>query len=117
MRDLPGTVERVLARFDQDRRNARMIGELSVFEFRRRLLDRRPAPSTPVSAATADVVREHGHDAPVHPLSLLGVSELLAAIDEMNPDELASFRQHEESGRRRPLVLEALERRSADVTT
>jgi hypothetical protein len=121
LRRLLGVTERALSRFDQDRRSARMIGELAVSELRRRLADRIPAtrtargvPEAPqdllVTNEVLDTDRESTY-VDIHPLSLLGVSDLLAAIEEMAPDDLESFRRHEESGRRRPAVLAAIDRR------
>lgn len=121
LRRLLGVTERALSRFNQDRRSARMIGELAVSELRRRLVDRIPAtrtardvpeaPQDPVFADEMVDTDSEGTDAVVHPLSLLGVSDLLAVIEEMAPEELESFRRFEESGRRRPAVLAAIDRR------
>lgn len=127
VRRLLGTVERALSRFDQDRRSARMIGELAVSELRRRLADRAPASLIPqdvprdpqhhlVSETTQDAHDAHV-DGIVHPLSLMGVSEVLAVIEEMPPQDLESFRLLEESGRRRPAVLAAIDRRMSSGTT
>ena len=125
MRRLLGNAERVLSRFDQDRRSARMIGEMAVSELRRRLTERAPAarvsqdvtggppavdPETTQDVSAADV------DAVVHPWRLMGVSELLAAIEDMGPHDLESLKHLEESGRRRPAVLAAIDRRMSSGT-
>ena len=96
-----------------------MIGEMAVSEIRRRFSDQTPAPSAREEAVMPDLAHDTGRmevNADVHPLSLLGVSELLAAIEEMAPEELASFKALEESGRRRPAILAAIDRRNPSGT-
>lgn len=110
--------ERFLARVEQDRRNARMIGELAVNGIRGRVFNRASAthaPSDRVVPTQSDGTVRYEPGAvdavEVHPLMLLGASEVLRAIDDLSTEDLVTWRAVESSGRRRPAVLAALDRR------
>jgi hypothetical protein len=110
--------ERTLARIDQDRRNARVIGEFTVSGLRSRLVDRVSTPRTTTDQSShneagnsdsGEVRADSIED--VHPLMLLGAAELLAAIVDLAPDELHEWRAVEAAGRRRPAILAAIDER------
>lgn len=106
-------IEGHLRRLDQERRNARMIGEMVV-----RQVESRFRPSRPVDYEAAPVTDDNvtqrsstPQDAAVDRWSLLGVHELIAMIDELDSDELQSLADAERRGRNRAAVLEAIARR------
>ena len=107
------TVEARLRRFDQERRNARMIGELVVRQLESRLrpvhhgdpvsvVDEEPDVSHPVTPENTPEVDRW---------SLLGAAELVALIDDLDTDELRSLDEAERCGRNRAAVRDAIARR------
>ncbi len=118
--DLFETIQRVeirLRRFDQDRRNARMIGEFAVRQFEQRI---KRGGAGVVDVAPVDEVslvaeRQRRETAPtVNRWLLLSATELISKIEEMNIDELQSLLRAESTGRQRLSVIEAVKRRLAE---
>jgi len=117
--DLFETIQRVeirLRRFDQDRRNARMIGEFAVRQFEQRI-NRRGATVMDVTPVDDVLISERQRRESVPMVNrwlLLSATELIAKIEEMNIDELQMLLQAEKTGRKRLSVIEAVERRLAE---
>lgn len=100
----------------RERRNARLVGELTV----RAVLARRgtrvaPGPRTgdAASATVSPIGDPPSSGASFGRYGHLGVAELLAAIPAMSPDERRALLAEERTGRKRSRVIEQLERPSA----
>ena len=106
-------IEGHLRRLDQERRNARMIGEMVVRQVESRFRPSRPVVYEPAPVTDDNVTQRSStpQDAAVDRWSLLGVHELIAMIDELDSDELQSLADAERRGRNRAAVLEAIARR------
>jgi hypothetical protein len=107
-------VEGVFARIDQDRRNARLIGEMVVGQVRLRLKERTtrivsPSAEGPISMA-GDRSRPR-NPVTVDRWSLLSASELIDLVETLNEDELRELMNDERQGRCRAAVMDAVERR------
>jgi len=118
--DLSETIQRIefrLRRLDQNRRNARMIGEFAVSQFEKRII-RRPARvevDTAIDEVSLTAERRAREVAPtVNRWLLLSAAELIEKIEEMSIDELRVLFEAESNGRRRISVIEAVERRLAE---
>jgi hypothetical protein len=118
--DLSETIQRIefrLRRLDQNRRNARMIGEFAVSQFEKRII-RRPARvevDTAIDEVSLTAERRAREVAPtVNRWLLLSAAELIEKIEEMSIDELRLMFEAESNGRRRISVIEAVERRLAE---
>lgn len=115
-------LEEQMRKFDQDRRNARMIGEMVVRQLGVRLRRAEPTASPsipdpgPVVASAGTALSRNTH-AEVDRWALLGATELITRIDELSIAELDALQQAEEQGRNRAAVLDAIARRRGHVDT
>lgn len=121
-RALVRRIEEQMRKFDQDRRNARMIGEIVVRQLgvRLRRAESTASPSIPdpgpVVASAGTALSRDAHTE-VDSWALLGATELITRIDELSIAELDALQQSEEQGRNRAAVLEAIARRRGHVDT
>ena len=110
-------IEEQMRKFDQDRRNARMIGEVVVRQLAVRLRRAEPTASPSISDQGPVVASAGDAHTEVDSWALLGATELIARIDELSIAELDALQQSEEQGRNRAAVLEAIARRRGHVDT
>jgi hypothetical protein len=103
-------VERRFALFDQQRRNARVIGELVVGQIRNRSVPF--FKESPVSLPPERVL-ERRKPSELHQWTLLSAAELLEYIAEVEEESLDELLDLERRGRRRPAVISAIEARLA----
>jgi hypothetical protein len=117
---LIGRITDQMRRFDQDRRNARMIGEMVVRQFGSRLHRPSPTPSptdharSPVDSSLSRSLARNEHSE-VERWALLSAAELIARVDELSIADLDVLHEAEARGRNRAAVLEAIERRRGHV--
>jgi hypothetical protein len=109
--------ERELRRFNQDRRNARMIGELAVRQLRNRL-STTPIASEPVQGEVlASERRLPSSDSSPDRWALLSAQELIDQLEGMGRGELLEVLRREQEGRNRISVVEAIRARLSDGAT
>ena len=119
---LIGRITDQMRRFDQDRRNARMIGEMVVRQFGSRLYRPSPTPSptdharSPVDSSLGRSLARNEHSE-VERWALLSAAELIARVDELSIADLDALHEAEARGRNRAAVLDAIERRRGHVDT
>ena len=114
--------ERELRRLNQDRRNARMIGELAVRQLRNRL-STTPVASEPMQSETVqdEVLASEGRlpssDSSPDRWALLSAQELIDQLEGMGRGELLDGLRREQEGRNRISVVEAIRARLSDGAT
>lgn len=114
--------ERELRRFNQDRRNARMIGELAVRQLRNRLsttpVASEPMQSEPVQdEVLASERRVPSSDSSPDRWALLSAQELIDQLEGLGRGELLEVLRREQEGRNRNSVVEAIRARLSDDAT
>jgi hypothetical protein len=103
-------VERRFASFDQQRRNARVIGEIVANQIRNRsvAISKESPDSTPPRREM-----ERREPSELHQWTLASATELLEMITELNEETLNELLDLERRGRSRPAVISAIEARLA----
>ena len=119
-------VEAQLRAFEQDRRNARVIGEVVVRQLVQRIVRK---PDIGSSSAAVNSLLDNAHSrsvdldareierttrSQVDRWTLMGAAELVASLGGMDRDELELVLKAERDGRNRPVVIGAIEDRLAD---
>jgi hypothetical protein len=106
--------EEAFARFDQDRRNARMIGELVIAQLRRRFGLQASEYVAPVPVTQVPTIVDSSRtrsSVAVDRWGVLSASELIDLVESLNHAELKELLNFERKGRCRAAVIDAIEGR------